>query len=717
MNRTGYTLLRSVLGDACAFWCVLMAVRAAWLFRPDASGHPFVTHFFDFWHKSGALEWVFWAPVTVPALVVGLAMRDRSVPRAAAWAIHAFVGGVGACVLLVSSVDMETMRFTGGHASVSLVRMYGRPGAARDTFDLLGRDPGGPYLGLLLLVASLAWWVWRTGTRLRDRAVVADPASLPRAVRALVVTAAATALAAAIAVPVTGFRAWRLAPAVSVIAREARMPDADDLTPEQLARIRDRYRQEWREGASAAEAATWVFPEPAYPFYRTTRREACVAGAVLGIDCDADHDGDGWPLKQDCADDDAQSYPGAVDRPGDGIDQDCNGIDEDPWNVLLVVLESHRGAGVGHLVPWGAEVADATPRLDALARQGTAYTRVWANGVPSAIGFMTMNTGIEPHPSRTVARDFTTIALDGFPRALGERGYQTWFFSTATPEWDNFTFWLWRWGEAVVHQVRDPRDDKMFNRAAAWLTHERDPRKPFFATVWTRINHFPFDGNGSQLTGIVPQGLAIKDRASYSMRWADAQLGHFLDSIRGESWFAHTILIVTGDHGYPLGEHGSSLLGENLYGEATWVPLVITGEHPKLRHGYDHRPASHVDVPPTVFDLLGVAPPNAFSGHSLAGPAGNPSVVGFLWPEIAFARGDLRVLVGQPGANRPAGDEAFSSASDRVDLTAAGAPSAARDALAAAARDRFFLMSWVYERDRILPAMPPALARGRAIVE
>jgi hypothetical protein len=719
VTRTGYGLLRSVLRDVGAFWCLLIAIRAIWLLRPDASGHPFATNVFDYWYKSSALEWLDWAPVAVPALVIGLALRNRHAPRSAPVILHALVGVAGICVLLMSILDMETMRFTGGHASLSLARMYGRPGAARDMLSMLRGDPGGPFLGVLLLALSLVWWIRRTIAS--AGAIAAAPPSpahtgaWSRAWLAVGLAAGVTIIASVIAIRITGFRDWRLAPAVTVAARQWRTTHGVDLPAARLAEASARYQREWYDGASSSEAATWVFPRPDYPFFRTTKMQACARDEGKALPCDADGDADGWPLRQDCDDRDARRHQGTDDLPGDGIDQDCNGIDADPWNVLLVVLESFRGAGVGHLQPWGAEVADATPRLDALAHQGRFYTRTSANGVPSAIGFMTMNTGIEPHPSKMVARDFTNVALDGFPRVLGEHGYQTRFFSTARPEWDNFTFWLWRWCDAVVHQVDNPRDDRMFARAAKWLSSERDSRKPFFATVWTRINHFPFDGQ--QIADIVPHGLDVKDRAPHTMRWTDTELGRFLDSIRDEPWFAHTIVIVTGDHGYPLGEHGSYLLGEDLHGEATWVPLVIAGNHPELLRGHDDRPASHVDLAPTVFDLLGIDAANAFSGHSLAQPAGDPTVVGFLWPEISYARGDRHLLTSQPGASRGAGDELFSSADSRLDRTAIDLSTAARQSMMDAAQDRFFLTSWVYERNRILPAMPPIATRGQAIFE
>jgi hypothetical protein len=40
-----------------------------------------------------------------------------------------------------------------------------------------------------------------------------------------------------------------------------------------------------------------------------------------------DHDGDGSPANMDCDDNDPIRYPGAADPEGDGIDQNCDGVD------------------------------------------------------------------------------------------------------------------------------------------------------------------------------------------------------------------------------------------------------------------------------------------------------------------------------------------------------------------------------------------------------
>lgn len=67
----------------------------------------------------------------------------------------------------------------------------------------------------------------------------------------------------------------------------------------------------------------------------TDTTEMCSAGCTVmaaGVDdvCAParDADGDGSNADVDCADMDAQRHPGAVDKCGDGIDQDCSGADE-----------------------------------------------------------------------------------------------------------------------------------------------------------------------------------------------------------------------------------------------------------------------------------------------------------------------------------------------------------------------------------------------------
>ncbi len=112
---------------------------------------------------------------------------------------------------------------------------------------------------------------------------------------------------------------------------------------------------------------------------------------------------------------------------------------------------------------------------------------------------------------------------------------------------------------------------------ARWPIEQRC--RPFFVAVTTRTNHFPFDRvAGVERTGDESWPARMHD----TMRYTDAAVGTLLARLRQEPWFAHTVVVITGDHGYPLGEHGAWYLYETLHIEATGVPLVLVGDHPEL---------------------------------------------------------------------------------------------------------------------------------------
>ena len=104
----------------------------------------------------------------------------------------------------------------------------------------------------------------------------------------------------------------------------------------------------------------------------------------------------------------------------------------------------------------------------------------------------------------------------------------------------------------------------------------------------------------------------------------DRWVGHLIERLDSLGLMESTAVIVMADHGFYLGERGyigKSLIREHaqqplpLYPEVCHIPLMVYLPDAEPRH-LDTL-AQPVDLPPTILELLGVALPERFQGHSL----------------------------------------------------------------------------------------------------
>lgn len=96
--------------------------------------------------------------------------------------------------------------------------------------------------------------------------------------------------------------------------------------------------------------------------------------------------------------------------------------------------------------------------------------------------------------------------------------------------------------------------------------------------------------------------------------YMDAQLGRVLDALESNGHAENTIIVLWGDHGWHLGDHGMWCKHTN-YEQATRIPLIIHA--PGMKQG--RRTGAFiesVDIYPTVADLAGLGVPEGLDGIS-----------------------------------------------------------------------------------------------------
>ena len=109
---------------------------------------------------------------------------------------------------------------------------------------------------------------------------------------------------------------------------------------------------------------------------------------------------------------------------------------------------------------------------------------------------------------------------------------------------------------------------------------------------------------------------AVDARLAYeaSASWTDSQVGRVLAKLKELKLADNTIVVLTGDHGYQLGEHGL-WAKQSLFEGSCHVPLIVVapGVKPAVCKGL----VEQVDIYPTLTGLAGLPTPSSVQGRSL----------------------------------------------------------------------------------------------------
>jgi len=105
--------------------------------------------------------------------------------------------------------------------------------------------------------------------------------------------------------------------------------------------------------------------------------------------------------------------------------------------------------------------------------------------------------------------------------------------------------------------------------------------------------------------------------------YTDAQIGKVLDKLHALGLDKNTIVVLWGDHGWHLGDHGMFCKHTN-YEQAVRSPLIFAAPAQKAKGKTTESPTEFVDIFPTLCDLAGLPIPESCEGKSLLPILGNP---------------------------------------------------------------------------------------------
>ena len=146
---------------------------------------------------------------------------------------------------------------------------------------------------------------------------------------------------------------------------------------------------------------------------------------------------------------------------------------------------------------------------------------------------------------------------------------------------------------------------------------------PAFApTTWGELRQY------SDIPEIGPLSTAEQRRLVHGYHAAtsymDAQLGRVLDALDRDGFAGNTIIVLWGDHGWHLGDHGMWCKHTN-YEQAARIPLIVVAPGVAKVGVKTGALAETVDIYPTLCELAGLPAPRGLDGASFAAVLKTPT--------------------------------------------------------------------------------------------
>ncbi|MBN2529967.1 MAG: sulfatase [Deltaproteobacteria bacterium] len=307
-------------------------------------------------------------------------------------------------------------------------------------------------------------------------------------------------------------------------------------------------------------------------------------------------------------------------------------------NVVLLIFDA---LNAGHLSAYGY-TRKTSPHIDDIAEDGLILTNHVSNSTWTRPSFTTVVTGVPKSVHGVEAAGGWRLEpeIETLAERFRQAGYNTAGF-TGNP--------LVRksWGFDQGYQLYEgpttrglkafPNDSIWVDAAIKWLG-EISEKRPFFLMMFLTSAHPPYRPPQKPRTFLsqVPKGEIIehpyreykkplsKDddmriEAAYDdeIAYMDTQVHRLISHLKKTGRLNNTVVAMTADHGEMMGEHNCYLHAYHMWEQNTRVPFIISAPNLPLKNAMDDRPYTHVDIAPTLLDMVGIACDGKLKGRSL----------------------------------------------------------------------------------------------------
>ncbi len=319
-------------------------------------------------------------------------------------------------------------------------------------------------------------------------------------------------------------------------------------------------------------------------------------------------------------------------------------------NVLLISMDTTRA---DHLSCYGYK-RKTTPNIDALAAEGIRCEKVISTvplTLPAHSSIMTGTNppyhGVHDNLDYQLPEDNITLAeiLKGQGFATGA-AVSTFVLDSQFNLDQGFDTYDDRFQQKHSLGTFDERKgDETTEVAIQWLEKYKD--SPFFYFLHYYDPHNTYEP---------PEPFATEYAGNLyggEIAFTDHCIGKVVDKLKELNLYDSTLIIVVGDHGELLGEHGESTHSYFIYQGAIKVPLIFKVPGRRRAKTIESN-VGIIDIVPTVCSLLGIESPEEVAGTDLSPffgkgqpPSDRPLYCESLTPTICNANSLLGIIEGR----------------------------------------------------------------------
>jgi arylsulfatase A-like enzyme len=306
-------------------------------------------------------------------------------------------------------------------------------------------------------------------------------------------------------------------------------------------------------------------------------------------------------------------------------------------HVFIITLESFNWNFAETRTPDDREY---TPFFNSLIDQGLYIERCYGNSIQSCRGQLSALCSILDGMHGKVFTSYPELRLQSIAEILRRHGYRTIFMqSQQSLEYDKTGAFMLRNGfdeaygmeGSLITEADRPylwgwgmQDDRMYQKLFQVIdkpsTHSKTSQ-PVFAFLATTSHHWPFDRMPADQRYLYPNPSDGREKFANSIYLADRYLKKFFDLLHARPELANnSLILLTGDHSFPAGEHGGFYNEQGFYEENFRIPMLILWNGRIAPGRIKEGAFSQLDIPPTLLDLLKIETDHHFQGRSMLDP-------------------------------------------------------------------------------------------------